>query len=442
MKSTTSNMLRCGLIIVLLSLFQPLVSQKKNLRNLVEIEIVPNHTDWTYGVGENVEFTLRVVRANVPLNNVGLSYEIGPEKCTPTITDSLFIIDGVASIQGGTMSAPGFMTCSCRVTVEGREYENYINVAFSPERILPTQINPEKFDSFWKKSLEKASQIPLEPVITLVPEKCTSRTNVYHVRLQHWRKDTYLYGWLCVPKKEGKYPALLSLPGAGVKPVPAEVELAEMGEGMITFAMGVNGIPLTLDQEVYDNLRYGVLKDYGYIHLDSKEHYYYRRIYTGCVRAIDFITTLDEYDGENLGVTGASQGGALSIVTAALDKRVKALVAFYPALCDVTGYLHHRAGGWPHIFAPSKMKLNNTPDKIATTQYYDVVNFARRLQVPGYYSWGYNDATTPPTSCYAAYNVITAPKHLYIAHQTAHWRLPEQNEITYSWLYKMLTKAN
>ena len=300
---------------------------------------------------------------------------------------------------------------------------------------------PHDFNLFWQKSLEKAALIPIDPVVTLVPEKCTARTNVYHVQLQHWRKDTYLYGWLCVPKKQGKYPAVLCLPGAGVKPVPAEVQLSEVGEGMITFAIGVNGIPLNLSQEVYDNLRYGVLKDYAFIHLDDKAHYYYRRIYTGCVRAIDYISTLEEYDGRNLGVIGGSQGGALSIVTASLDSRVKALVAFYPALCDVTGYLHGRAGGWPHMFADKNNQLNNKTDKIITTQYYDVVNFARQLQVPGYYSWGYNDPTCPPTSYYAAYNVIEAPKSLFVAHQAGHWRFPEQTEVAWAWLYDMLTQC-
>jgi len=144
-------------------------------------------------------------------------------------------------------------------------------------------------------------------------------------------------------------------------------------------------------------------------------------------------------DAFNLGVMGGSQGGALAMVTASLDSRVKALVAFYPALCDVTGYLHGRAGGWPHMFDSRNMKLNNTPEKISTTQYYDVVNFARRLQVPGYYSWGYNDPTCPPTSLYAAYNVIAAPKQLYVAHDAGHWRYPEQTRLALKWLYERLS---
>ncbi len=415
-------------------------AQKRNVKQLVEIEIVPNKADWTYRVGEKAEFTIRVIRAGVPLTQVPLTYRIGLEQMEPTMTGESNMERGVLRVNAGTLKAPGFMTCDCSVEVDGHTYTNYLNVAFEPLNIEPTQTMPDDFVKFWKKSLKKTAKIPMEPLLTLLPEYCTPRTNVYHVRLQHYRKDTYLYGMLCVPKAAGKYPALLVVPGAGVKPVPPEISLAEMGDGMITFSIGVNGIPQTLEKEVYDNLRYGVLRNYAFIHLDNKDHYYYHRIYTGCVRAVDFLVSLPEYDGENIAVTGASQGGALSIVTAALDERIKALVAFHPALCDVTGYLHGRAGGWPHIFAPKNQALNYTPEKVATTQYYDVVNFARILQTPGYYSWGYNDPTCPPTSYYAAYNVVTAPKQLYVAHVTGHWRLPEQNEIAYGWLYNYLTQ--
>ena len=209
---------------------------------------------------------------------------------------------------------------------------------------------------------------------------------------------------------------------------------------MITFAIGIHGIPQTLPDDLYPNLSKGVLDDYAFYHLDDKDCYYYRRVYTGCVRALDFLCSLPEYDGENLGVIGGSQGGALAIVTAGLDTRVKALVAFYPALCDLTGYLHGRAGGWPAMFAPQNQNLNNKPEKVATSRYYDVVNFARFIKAPGYYSWGYNDPTCPPTSTYSAYNVITAPKQLFIAHDTGHWRTKEQDIITNNWFCKQLIK--
>ena len=79
-----------------------------------------------------------------------------------------------------------------------------------------------------------------------------------------------------------------------------------------------------------------------------------------------------------------------------------------------------------------------TKEKIETSKYYDVVNFARNVKVPGFYTWGFNDVVCPPTSMYSAYNSITAPKELYIMQETGHWQYPEQNEKAKQWLLSRL----
>ena len=112
------------------------------------------------------------------------------------------------------------------------------------------------------------------------------------------------------------------------------------------------------------------------------------------------LTSLPKWDGKNLLVLGGSQGGQLTIVTTALDPRVTALAASYPAYSDVTGYLRGRTGGWPGLFrAGADGKPGDAPieAKLVTTTYYDTVNFARRLKVPGFCYRGYNDETCPPT---------------------------------------------
>ena len=426
------------LLLLLISFSNLCYSQKTNIKDYVRVEITPNHDDWTYRVGEEASFQIRVVRNNVPLKNVDLTYEIGPEKMTPIKKGKSKLENGMLTVKAGTMTKPGFMTCTGKVTVDGVDYTNYINVGFSPEQLQPTAQLPNDFLSFWENTLSETSKIDMQPLLTLLPEQCTPSYNVYHVRLQHYKKGSYIYGTLCVPTAPGKYPAVLRVPGAGVKKNPAETVLAE--KGMITLSIGIHGIPLTLPNDVYGNLQNGVLNNYAFYHLDDKENYYYRRVYTGCARALDFLTTLPQYDGENLGVIGGSQGGALAMVTAALDDRVKAVVAYYPALCDLTGYLHGRAGGWPGMFNEKNQKLNNKPEKVLTSHYYDVVNFARFIKAPGYYSWGYNDPTCPPTSMYPAYNVIEAPKQLFVAHSTGHWRTKEQDAITINWLCEQLLK--
>ena len=128
------------------------------------------------------------------------------------------------------------------------------------------------------------------------------------------------------------------------------------------------------------------------------------------------------------------------MVTAALDHRVKAVLAYQPALCDLTVYLHGRAGGWAAMFAPRNETLNKKAEKIEPSRYYAVANFPPLIKAPGYYSWGYNDPTCPPTSYYAAYNVIEAPKELFVAQSTGHWRNKEQDLKTIEWFCKHLTK--
>lgn len=122
-------------------------------------------------------------------------------------------------------------------------------------------------------------------------------------------------------------------------------------------------------------------------------------------------------------------------VTAALDKRVTFYAAIHPAMCDHRAHLQKVAGGWPHYFYYFPTP---TPQRIQTADYYDMVNFARRITVPGWFSWGYNDDVCPPTSTYAAYNSITAPKELHPYLETGHYWYQEQYEQWSQWLWAQM----
>jgi cephalosporin-C deacetylase-like acetyl esterase len=403
---------------------------------MIKVVVAPDRSDWTYKTGQPVKFTISVLQDGNPLKNAVVRYSIGPEKMDPVKKDSLALSKGVLTVDGGSMKTPGFIRCKVTAFVNGKEYTKAATAGFDPLSIQPTVDNPADFNQFWSKARADLAAIPIDARMTLMPERCTEKVNVYHVNLQNFRVGARLYGILCVPKKEGKYPALLSVPGAGVRPYNGNMAMAE--KGLITFDIGIHGVPVNMDAGVYTNLGAGALNGYQNFNLDDRDRFYYKRVYLGCVRANDFIFSLPQFDGKNLAVTGGSQGGALSIITAALDHRVKFLAAYYPALSDVTGYLKGRAGGWPHYFDRNNLAFNNKKDKIETTAYYDVVNFARLLKVPGLYTWGFNDETCPPTSMYAAYNVITAPKSLYLALETGHWTFPEQNEKLNSWLLEKL----
>jgi cephalosporin-C deacetylase len=398
------------------------------VEKMVKVAIAPDHTNWTYKPGELVKFIVQVTRNSEPLQNVRIRYEIGPEVMPPEKKDSLQLKDGSLIIEGGTLKEPGFLRCTVVADVDGYKYRGLATVGFSPELIKPTTEVPADFNQFWEKAISDVASLPLNPKLVLLPERCTEKVNVYQASIEYFKPGTRLFGILCVPKKRGKYPALLRVPGAGVRPYSGVIDLAEYG--IITFEIGIHGIPVTMDESVYDLLRYNALEGYWFFNIDDRDKYYYKHVFIGCKRAVDFIFSLPEFDGTNIAVNGQSQGGGLSIITAALDSRVKYIAAYWPALCDLTGYLHNRAGGWP--------PLGTDKEKTETCKYFDAVNFARKLKIPGFYSWGYNDLSCPPTSMYSAFNVINAPKELFLVQETGHWTYPEQIDRGRQWLLEKL----
>jgi len=420
------------LLIVCLAFSQP--SQK-----LIKVLVTPTHSDWTYELGEKADFEIQVLKNGQLIPDISIRYEIGLEQLSATIKETQLLKHGKTTIKGGKLDKPGFLRCHVWVDYKGRTYDAWGTAGYAPNKIRPTVKLPDDFDEFWNSAKKELSKIPIDAIVTLKPELCTSEINVYHVSLQNlkmplsWRGISRFYGMLSVPKKSGKYPAILGVPGAGVRAYGRDDRAAK---GIIVFKVGIHGMPVDMDDEVYKSLATGSLSGYQNFNLQDKDRYYYKRVYMGCVRAIDFIYSLPEFDGENLAVNGGSQGGALSIVTAGLDNRIKYLAAFYPALSDLTGYTKGRAGGWPHMYKNHNEK--NNPNWVNTTAYYDVVNFARKLTIPGWYTWGFNDNVCPPTSMYAAYNTITAPKELHKFLETAHWAFPEQWEDANEWLYKKL----
>ena len=406
---------------------------------VLRVQVSLDHADWTYALGEVPRFHISVFADHAPVAGVPITYQVGLEMLPAASRTAVVPVEGL-TIEGGTLREPGFLRCIVTAEIDGISYRGLATAGFAPEKIRPTQTEPADFDAFWAAGKADLAQVPIDARMTLQPDECTAAIDVYHVSFQNvgpgpagaFASDrSRMYGMLCVPKGPGPWPALLRTPGAAVRSYPGLRDLAE--KGLITLEIGIHGIPVNLAPEVYHQLTVGALAGYPTYNLDNRQKYYYHRVYLGCLRANDFLCSLPAWDRKHLIVSGGSQGGQLAIVTAVLDPRVTALTASYPAGSDLTGYLHGRAGGWPHMMREEAFG-HRKPDQIATTAYYDTVNFARRLRKPGFYSWGYNDETCPPTSTFAAYNVITAPKQLLLALETGHATTPEQLARINAWI--------
>ncbi|HEY8562511.1 MAG TPA: acetylxylan esterase [Pyrinomonadaceae bacterium] len=405
-----------------------------------QIRIAPDRDDWTYDVNQPAKFNVAVTLNNRPVTGLPISYSCGPEMMPPPLAKKATTTAEELVIDAGTMKDPGFLRCVVTLAKDGKNYRAVATAGFRPERIKPTTNDPADFDRFWDEGKAQLAKYPLDAKIEPLPAYSTANVDVFHVNFQNvgavLSKTSRIYGILAIPKTTDpnrKFPAVLHVPGAGVRPYRGSLTLAE--RGIITLQIGIHGIPVTLDQTVYDDLAAGALNLYMSSNLDNKDTFYFRRVILGCLRANDFIASLPQFDGKNLAVMGGSQGGALSVQTAALDPRVKALAVWIPAMADMTGYVFGRAGGWSHAF---RDETNRTKEKIETSKYYDAVNFARRLKVPGIYTFGYNDETCPPTSMFSLYNTVPAPKKLMLALETGHGLTNEQGDRVNRWLEDFL----
>ena len=404
--------------LLLLLMALPIEAQIRG--NDIVVSVTPDHKDWNYKLNETANFEVNVRKSGTLLDNVQIDYEAGPVMY-PDVQRSITLKDGTLHLKG-TLNRQGFYRVKVVAHVNGKDYEGLCTAGFAPEKIQPYAKCPDDFDDFWKKALEEARRNELNPTMKLLPDRCTKDDNVYEVSFVNNRPNSRIYGILSVPKAQGHYPALLRVPGAGVRPYPGDTYTAS-GK-CIVLEIGIHGILVTLDQTVYDRLLDGALNGYWDTNLEDPNKNYYKRVITGAVRSVDFIASLPEWDGKTLGVTGASQGGFLSIATAALDSRVTFFAAIHDAMCDYEAETKGIAGGWPHYFYNQKADVK----RIEGSRYYDGVNFAKRLRPSQvcWFSFGYNDEVVPPTSSYGLYNIVKAKKSLTVYPMTGHYWYQEQ----------------
>ena len=398
--------------------------------NNVVVTVEPDHQDWHYELGQTAKFNVEVRRSGTLIDHVQIDYQAGPEMYQ-TEKKSLTLSDGTLQLKG-TMKQPGFYRVDVTAHVDGKDYKGACAAAFAPGQLQPSTVMPQDFETFWQEAIKEARKTDLNPTKRLLPERCTKDVNVYEVSFQNIQPNYRTYGILCVPVKEGKYPALLRVPGAGVRPYGGDVYTAS--RGAITLEIGIHGIPVTMEQKVYDDVFNGALMGYWEFNMDSREKHYYKRVVLGCIRALDYIEQYTPWNGRQMGVSGSSQGGFLTLATAALDPRITYYAPVHAALCDHTNSLRGAACGWPHYFYWNKGK--GQEKQIEVSRYYDGVNFARliRPSQKGWFSFGYCDDVVPPTTAWATYNVVKGPKEISPYQMTWHFWYQEQWDEWEQWM--------
>jgi cephalosporin-C deacetylase len=349
--------------------------------------------DAIYHVGERAKF---VLTSPTPLE---AAYRLTNDGFGTVSEGKVTLEPGKSYSLTGTLDKPGFL--QLRVNKKA-----VAAAAFDPTKIEPTAKMPSDFDAFWEAGKKELAAVPMDPQLAKQDKYSSERVTCYKISLANVGGKR-VHGWLSVPKGTGPFPAILTVPGAGVSPIGPDTLHAK--QGALSMNIIIHDIPVDGPAEFYKNQAAGPLKGYQNIGMDDKDKSYYRAVILGCVRCVDYLTSRPDFNGRDLAVTGGSQGGALTLITSGLDPRVSLAAPDIAAMCDHSGRAFDRISGWPH-WLMEKMPADKFAKVLEASAYYDAVNFARKFKGKSLHGVGFIDTVCAPTTVYAAFNVHPEPK--------------------------------
>lgn len=408
-------------------------------QDILQVNVINDKV--AFSVNEDIYFKVEVndvTFSKLKNKELTISYAVEGDTDKEPISFNFLMKNNVEVIKINKISAAQILRIKTSLMYDKSLLTKEIGIAIDPERIATTVIKPHDFNTFWQEQIMNLDDIGLNPNVVQVPKLSTADYDVYNIDYQVDKDGSRFYGVLTIPKgaTSKKYPAIVIYPGAGVRGYVADTRF--VADSVITLQVGVHGIPIDLPAQLYNSLTNGALKGYPYFNLQSKELYYFNRVIKGSLRALDFLQTVEQFDGENILTTGSSQGGALSLIVTALDKRVKATAVFCPALCQTNGTLFGKATGWPQPMKRVKMGEECTQNWKDVIPYYDVVNFAKDINVPVFMTFGLIDNVTPATTIFAAYNAIPSDKKYYLMADVQHANHPIQMERVKEYILKKI----
>lgn len=294
------------------------------------------------------------------------------------------------------------------------------------KKYLPTREEPADFDSFWKSTLDEARTFPLDAKFEKVD---------YGLLAQETFDVTYngfggqpIKGWLILPAKtqrKAKLPVVVEYIGYGGGRQFGFNWLLWASAGYAHFIMDTRGQGSTWSAgdtpDLYaegGNAHYPGSMTKGI--LDPK-HYYYRRVFTDAVRAIEAARSHPEVDDARVAVTGGSQGGGISIAAAGLVPDVIAAMPDVPFLSHyrrateiVDSYPYKEIADYCHVHRDQVDMV------FKTLSYFDGMNFASRSKAKTLFSVALMDQVCPPSTVFGAYNHWAGEKDIKVYTYNGH----------------------
>jgi cephalosporin-C deacetylase len=301
---------------------------------------------------------------------------------------------------------------------------------------------PADFDAFWSAALEEMHRVDPQVELRPVRELQTRGAECFDL----WFTGVggaRLHAKYLRPKSGGRHPAVLQFHGYSGNSGDWLDKLSWVGEGFCVAALdvrGQGGLSEDAGSVKGNTLRGQIIRG-----LDDPDpaKLFFRQVFLDAAQLAGLVLGLPEVNPALVGAMGASQGGALTLACAALEPRVRLAAPVYPFLSDYQrvwemdqakdAYDELRA--YFRLFDPRHEREREVFTKLG---YIDIQHLAPRIQAEVLCFTGLMDTICPPSTQFAAYNKIAAPKNMVLYPDFGHEGLPGQPDRTYNFMAGML----
>lgn len=377
-----------------------------------QVTVTTDRPNARYEAGETAYF-----RITMP------SWANAPVQCTiahdrtlkPLLAQTLNIAPGGTATVAYRLEEPG--TLFCYANLYGQV--TTAQAVFSPHRIQALEAEPEDFDAFWNNQRAQLARVPIDPQITLMYGTLYSNTYRINLGMIDGRR---VYGFMSVPTGQGPFPAVVQFPAFGATPViPPSIFTDELGA--IVLSISIHNTEA--DQWVPDAYQPDDPTDPAKM--------YYRYAILGGLRAVEYLFTRPDFDKQQLGLSGESQGGGLATMVAGLDGRVSVVVGSLNALSEHAGWKYNKASAFPNYLSTANTKSYGNKDFVEKTlravKYYDAQYFAKRYAGPTFTCIAYLDEVSPAATIFPMLTVTRTRKTVLHAlrvehtHPNSYWQM-------------------
>jgi cephalosporin-C deacetylase len=289
---------------------------------------------------------------------------------------------------------------------------------------MPPSRPPKDFDAFWKRTLARTRACPLAPRFERVEDPVYHSVEAYDVTFGGYEGQP-VKGWFIRPVNGRRpLPCMVTYIGyGGGRSLPVD-HLTFAAAGVSQLVMDTRGqgsvwSPGDTPDPVGGGPQVGGFMTRG---VESPDTYYYRRVFMDGARAVEAAAYAPGVDAGRIGVVGGSQGGGIALAVAGLlGSKVRVAVPDVPFLCNfrrATQIIDTMPYG--EISQYLKTHRGRVEQTFRTLSYFDGMHFAPKIKARCLFSVGLMDTICPPSTVYAAYNVVKAPKEIRVYEFNSH----------------------